>query len=73
MGLSIGFFVGGLPVAGAVEEIGATLLPVGTGASDRLIASIQAMRATVLATTPSYATYLAEIAKRDLGIDPATL
>ncbi len=73
MGLSIGFFVGGLPVAAAVEEIGATLLPIGTGASDRLIASIQAMRATVLATTPSYAIYLAEIAKRDLDVDPATL
>ena len=73
MGLSIGFFVGGLPVAGAVEEIGATLLPVGTGASDRLIASIQAMRATVLATTPSYAIYLAEIARRELGVEPAKL
>ena len=73
MGLSLGFFVGGLPVAGAVEDIGATLLPIGTGASDRLIASIQAMKATVLATTPSYATYLAEIARRDLAVDPTEL
>ena len=61
------------PVAGAVEEIGATLLPVGTGAADRLIASIQAMRATVLATTPSHAIYLAEIARNDLGVEPAKL
>ncbi len=75
MGMSIGFFVGGLPVAGAVEEIGATLLPIGVGASERLIASITSMHANVLATTPSYAIYLAEIVNksdtlnaRDLGI-----
>ena len=73
MGMSIGFFVGGLPIANVVENIGATLLPVGTGASDRLISSIQKMRATVLATTPSYANYLAEIARDKMSLDPATL
>ena len=73
MGMSIGFFVGGLPIANVVEEIGATLLPIGTGASDRLISSIQQMRATVLATTPSYANYLAEIARDKMGVDPAAL
>ena len=73
MGLSIGLFVGGLPVAAAVEAVGATLLPIGTGASDRLIASIRAMKADVLATTPSYAIYLAELAREDMGIDPAEL
>ena len=73
MGLSIGFFVGGLPVAAAVEAVGATLLPIGTGASDRLIASIRSMKADVLATTPSYAIYLAETASGDMGIDPADL
>ncbi len=73
MGMSIGFFVGGLPVAAAVEEIGATLLPIGTGASDRLIGSIAAMGATALATTPSYATYLAEIARDQMDIDVAQL
>jgi len=73
MGMSIGFFVGGLPVADVVEAIGATFLPIGTGASDRLISSIQRMRATVLATTPSYANFLAEIARDQMGIDPASL
>lgn len=73
MGLSIGFFVGGLPVAGAVEAIGATLLPVGTGGSDRLVSSIRAMNANVLATTPSYAIYLAELAREEMGVDPAGL
>ena len=73
MGLSIGFFVGGLPVAAAVEAIGATLLPIGTGGSDRLIASIRAMHADVLATTPSYAIYLAELAREEMGVDTAEL
>jgi len=73
MGMSIGFFVGGLPISDVVEHIGATLLPVGTGASDRLISSIEKMRATVLATTPSYANYLAEIACDKMDLDPATL
>ena len=73
MGMSIGFFVGGLPLSNVVEEIGATLLPIGTGASDRLIASIQRMRATVLATTPSYANYLAEIACEQMGVETSEL
>ncbi len=73
MGMSIGFFVGGLPISDVVEHIGATLLPVGTGASDRLISSIEKMRATVLATTPSYANYLAEIARDRMDVDPAKL
>ena len=73
MGLSIGFFVGGLPVAAAVEAIGATLLPIGTGGSDRLIASIRAMNADVLATTPSYAVYLAELARDEMGLDTSDL
>ena len=73
MGLSIGFFVGGLPVAAAVETIGATLLPIGTGGSDRLIASIRAMNADVLASTPSYAVYLAELAREEMGVDTSDL
>ena len=73
MGLSIGFFVGGLPVAAAVEAVGATLLPIGVGASDRLIASIRSMNADVLATTPSYAIYLAELAREEMGVDAAAL
>lgn len=73
MGMSIGFFVGGLPLSNVVEEIGATLLPVGTGASDRLIASIRSMGATVLATTPSYAIYLAELARGEMNVDPSRL
>lgn len=73
MGMSIGFFVGGLPLSNAIEEIGATFLPIGTGASDRLISSISAMGATVLATTPSYAIYLAEYARDKMNVKAADL
>ena len=72
MGFSIGFFVGGIPLAQGVEDIGATFLPIGTGASDRLLDSIALMGADVLACTPSYALYLAEAA-RSRGIDVAEL
>ncbi len=73
MGMSIGFFVGGLPLSNTIEEIGATFLPIGTGASDRLLTTIKSMQATVLATTPSYALYLSEIARETAGVSTAEL
>jgi len=73
MGFGIGMFVGGLPLANAIEEIGATFVPVGTGASERLITSIQHVRADILTCTPSYASYLADYARDKMGIDPKSL
>ena len=71
-GFGLGFFVGGLPLKDAIENIGATFVPVGTGASERLVAAVRDLRATVLTCTPSYASYLAEwLAER--GDDPAEL
>ena len=72
MGFSIGFFVGGIPLAQGIEDLGATFLPIGAGATDRLLDSIALMGADVLACTPSYALYLAEAA-RERGIDVAEL
>jgi phenylacetate-CoA ligase len=59
-GFGLGFFVGGLPLKDAIENIGATFVPIGTGASERLVTAIRDLRATVLTCTPSYANYLAE-------------
>lgn len=73
MGFGIGFFVGGLPLHNAIEEIGATFIPVGTGASDRLITSIQNLNASQLTCTPSYATYLAEYVRNKFSVEPNTL
>lgn len=73
MGFGLGFFVGGLPLHDAIEEIGATFIPVGTGASDRLITSIQNLGANQLTCTPSYATYLAEYVRNKFHVEPRTL
>ena len=64
MGFSIGFFVGGIPLAQGIESLGATFLPIGAGETDRLLDSIALLGADVLACTPSYALYLAEAARR---------
>jgi phenylacetate-CoA ligase len=71
MGLS--FFVGGLPSKDGIEYIGATFVPIGTGATDRVISSIQNLGADVLSCTPSYAIYLAEYLRNKLGIEPKEL
>lgn len=58
--VGLSFFVGGLPVKDGIEEIGATFVPIGTGATDRLVQATDALGGTVLFCTPSYAVYLAE-------------
>jgi phenylacetate-CoA ligase len=65
-------FVGGLPVQDAMERLGATFVPIGTGASEKVIQAMQTLGRTVLHSTPSYALYLAEYARRH-GVDPRAL
>lgn len=72
-GFGLGFFVGGLPLKDAVENIGATFVPIGTGASERLLTSIRDLGGTVLTCTPSYAAYLAEYVRERLGGEPSEL
>jgi phenylacetate-CoA ligase len=72
-GFGLGFFVGGLPLAEAVQRIGATFIPLGTGASDRLLSAAADLGATVLSCTPSYARYLAELMRDRLDRDPRSL
>jgi phenylacetate-CoA ligase len=72
-GFGLGFFVGGLPLKDAIENIGATFIPIGTGASDRLVASIRDLGGTVLTCTPSYANYLSEYVRARFDIEPSEL
>ncbi|MEE8449788.1 MAG: phenylacetate--CoA ligase family protein [Thermodesulfobacteriota bacterium] len=72
-GFGLSFFVGGLPIKDAIEEIGATFIPIGTGASDRLITTIKRVDADVLFCTPSYCLYLAEYARNRMKQDPREL
>ncbi|MEU6645556.1 AMP-binding protein [Saccharomonospora sp. NPDC046836] len=62
-------FVGGLPIRDALERIGATLIPIGTGASEKAVLAMETLGVTALHSTPSYARYLAEYL-RARGRDP---
>lgn len=73
MGFGIGFFVGGIPLHDAIEEIGAMFIPIGTGASDRIVSSIQNVKADMITCTPSYAIYLADYVRNKAGLDPKSL
>lgn len=73
VGFSMGIFVGGLALHDAVTNVGAAFIPIGTGASDRLLDTIQWFQCDALTCTPSYALYLAEYARERVGLDPRTL
>lgn len=72
-GASLTLFAGGLPVKDAIERIGATFVPVGTGASEKLVMIARTLHANVLHSTPSYAIYLADHVRREEKMDPREL
>jgi phenylacetate-CoA ligase len=72
-GASLTLFVGGLPFKDAAEQIGATFVPIGTGASEKAVMAFQALGANALHSTPSYALYLAEYVRERHGLDPREL
>ncbi len=69
-GAGLALFVGGLPIRDALERIGATFVPIGTGASEKAVLAMGALGVTALHSTPSYARYLAEYVRQRLGRDP---
>jgi phenylacetate-CoA ligase len=68
-----GLFTGGLGFHYGALKIGATIVPASAGNTRRQITLMQDFGTTVLACTPSYALYLAEYARDEMGIDPSTL
>lgn len=66
-----GLFTGGLGFHYGALEIGATVLPISAGDTERQIRLAKEYGTTVLTCTPTYATYLAEYAIEKMGIDPA--
>lgn len=56
-----GFFTGGLGHHYGIENVGAAVLPVSSGKSERQIQIMKDYGTTVLICTPSYAMHLAEI------------
>ncbi len=67
--LNFSLFVGGPDVIGA-QNLGALCIWAGTLPSERLLFILQEFQPTVIWTTPSYAWYLGDTAKKQ-GIDPA--
>jgi len=68
-----GLFTGGLGFHYGALTIGATIVPTSAGNTRRQIELMRDFGTTVLCCTPSYALYLAEYAKDEMGIDPSTL
>lgn len=73
--IAVGFNAGPF-VAGAVyygfDRMGCTVIPVGTGNTERLVAAIVNLRATGVSCTPSYGLYLIDWC-HDNGIDTRAL
>lgn len=67
--LNFSLFVGGPCVLGA-QKVGALSIHAGTVPSERLLSLIRQFEVTAIWTTPSYAWYLGETAKKE-GINPA--
>ncbi len=67
-----GLFTGGLGLHYGGEELGATVIPIGSGQTQRQVELMNDLDSDVLTCTPSYALYLAETAE-EMGHDPAEL
>ena len=62
-----GLFTGGFGLHYGIEKLGAAVVPVSSGNTERQIMLLKDFGATALVATPSYAMYLAETAKK-LGV-----
>jgi len=67
-----GLFTGGLGFHYGAEKVGATVIPISGGNTERQLMIMQDFGSTVLTCTPSYALFIAEYAKK-LGIDVSKL
>ena len=60
-----GLFTGGFGLHYGIEKLGASVVPVSSGNTERQIMLMKDFGATALVATPSYAMYLAETAKKE--------
>ncbi|MGE5557930.1 MAG: phenylacetate--CoA ligase family protein [Bacillota bacterium] len=67
-----GLFTGGFGLHYGLEKVGATVIPVSSGNTERQIKIMKDFGSTVLVSTPSYALHMAEVAK-EMGILPGDL
>jgi phenylacetate-CoA ligase len=67
-----GLFTGGLGLHYGTENLGATVIPISGGNTKKQIQLMQDFGTSVIACTPSYALYLAEVMK-EMGVEPGSL
>jgi phenylacetate-CoA ligase len=67
VGYGYGLFTGGLGLHYGAEKLGATVLPIGAGNTERQIELMQDLGSTAIACTPSYFLYINEVAQ-NMGI-----
>jgi phenylacetate-CoA ligase len=67
-----GLFTGAFGLHYGLERLGAAVIPMSSGNTERQIALMQDFSTTVLVGTPSYALYMAEVA-RNMGVDTEKL
>ncbi len=68
-----GLFTGGFGLHYGAEKLGLTVIPISSGNTERQIETMIDFKATILASTPSYAMYLAETAERMGVVDKLSL
>jgi len=62
-----GLFTGAFGLQQGLEKIGATIIPMSSGNTEKQIMMMQDLGTTVLVSTPSYALYMSEVAEQ-MGI-----
>ena len=67
-----GLFTGGFGLHYGMENLGAMVVPLSSGNTERQIMIMQDFGSTILVATPSYALYLAESMEK-MGIDKSTI
>lgn len=67
-----GLFTGGFGLHYGVERVGAAIIPAAAGNTERQIMLLKDLGADVLVCTPSYALFIADVARKE-GIDPCEL
>jgi len=67
-----GLFTGGIGAHYGAQRIGATIIPVSSGNTEKQLMLMRDFKSTILTCTPSYALYMSEQAK-EMGIDPTKI
>src|SRR5574344_476247 len=72
VGYGYGLFTGGLGIHYGTENLGAAVIPISGGNTQKPIQLLQDLGSTVICCTPSYVLHIAEVLE-EMKIDPSTL